>query len=80
MMLRSYEATIDEGQLHWIGAEPPLKRARVIVTVLEDSSEPDRAFQHEAAVPKLGDIKQFFAAHHTDLSAFKFDRASLYDR
>lgn len=79
-MLRSYEATIDEGQLHWVGAEPSLKHARVIVTVLEDSSEPGRAFQHEAAVPKLGDIKQFFAAHQTDLSAFKFDRASLYDR
>ena len=79
-MLRSYEATIDEGQLHWVGAEPSLKHARVIVTVLEDSSEPGRAFQHEAAVPKLGDIKQFFTAHQTDLSAFKFDRASLYDR
>ena len=80
MMLRSYEATIDEGQLHWVGAEPSLKHARVIVTVLENSSEPGRAFQHEAAVHKLGDIKQFFAAHQTDLSAFKFDRASLYDR
>ena len=79
-MLRSYEATIDEGRLHWVGAEPSLKHARVIVTVLEDSSEPDRAFQREAALPKLGDIKQFFAAHQTDLSAFKFDRASLYDR
>ena len=79
-MLRSYEATIDEGQLHWVGAEPALKHARVIVTVLDDSSEPDCAFKHEAAVPKLGDIKQFFAAHQTDLSAFKFDRASLYDR
>ena len=79
-MLRSYAATIDAGQLHWVGAEPLLKHARVIVTVLEDSSEPDRAFQHEAAVLKLGDIKQFFAAHQTDLSAFKFDRASLYDR
>ena len=50
-MLRSYEATIDEGQLHWVGAEPSLKHARVIVTVLEDSSEPDRAFQREAALP-----------------------------
>ena len=79
-MLRSYEATIDEGQLHWVGAEPSLRHARVIVTVLEDSSEPDLAFQHEAPLPKLGDIKQFFAAHQTDLSAFKFDRASLYDR
>ena len=79
-MLRSYEATIDEGQLHWVGAEPPLKHARVIVTVLEDSSYPDRVFQRDAESPKIGDIKQFFAAHQTDLSAFKFDRASLYDR
>ena len=79
-MLRSYEATIDEGQLHWVGAEPSLRHARVIVTVLEDSSEPDRAFQREVTLPKLGDIKHFFAAHQTDLSAFKIDRASLYDR
>ncbi len=80
MMLRSYEATIDDGQLHWIGAEPSLKHARVIVTVLEDSSELDRAFQRDVASPKRGDIKLFFAAHQTDLSAFKFDRDSLYDR
>ena len=79
-MLRSYEATIDEGQLHWVGAEPPLKHARVIVTVHEDSPEADRAIQREATLAKLGDVKQFFAAHQTDLSAFKFDRASLYDR
>ena len=80
MMLRSYEATIDEGQLHWIGVEPPLKHARVIVTVLEDSSHPGRVFQRDAESPKLGDVKQFFGAHQTDLSAFKFDRDSLYDR
>ena len=79
-MLRSYEATIDDGQLHWVGAEPPLKHARVIVTVLDDSSELDRALQRDTASQKIGDIKQFFAAHQTDLSAFKFDRDSLYDR
>ena len=79
-MLRSYEATIDEGQLHWVAAEPSLRHARVIVTVLEDSSEPDRAFQREVTLSKLGDIKHFFAAHQTDLSAFKIDCALLYDR
>ena len=74
-MLRSYEATIDDGKLHWVDLAPPLKRARVIVTVLEDKTVVD-----DTAKFAPENVRQFFASHQTDLSAFKFDRDALYDR
>ncbi|AFZ31357.1 hypothetical protein Glo7428_2857 [Gloeocapsa sp. PCC 7428] len=37
-MLKSYEATIENGQLKWLGDEPKLSSARVIVTILEDTT------------------------------------------
>lgn len=37
-MLKSYEATIENGQLKWLADEPKLSSARVIVTILEDTT------------------------------------------
>lgn len=33
-MLQSFEAIYDHGQLKWLGDEPPIEAARVIVTLL----------------------------------------------
>jgi hypothetical protein len=37
-MLKSYEATLDHGQLQWQGEPPDVVKARIIVTVIEDQS------------------------------------------
>ncbi|MGB3651731.1 MAG: hypothetical protein WBA41_11030 [Rivularia sp. (in: cyanobacteria)] len=36
-MLQSYEAIIENGQLKWLGSEPEISKARVIVTILSDA-------------------------------------------
>ena len=37
-MRKSYEATIENGQLKWLTNEPKPSFARVIVTILEDTT------------------------------------------
>lgn len=37
-MLKSYEATLNHGRLEWLGEHPDVVKARIIVTILEDSS------------------------------------------
>jgi hypothetical protein len=37
-MLKSYEATIENGQLKWVTDEPKPSSARVIVTIIEDTT------------------------------------------
>jgi hypothetical protein len=39
-MLKSYVATIENGQLKWLTDEPKPSSARVIVTILEDITPP----------------------------------------
>lgn len=59
-MLKSYEAIYENGQLQWLAEKPEVKSARLIVTVLEESSgskkrrfpSPDIAGKGET----LGDI------------------------
>ena len=36
-MLKSYEAIYENGQVKWLGEQPTVPSARLIVTVLEDS-------------------------------------------
>ncbi len=36
-MLKSYEATMDNGQIHWLKEQPEVTVARIIVTVLADA-------------------------------------------
>jgi len=38
-MLKSYEAIYEEGKLRWIREQPPAKRMKVIVTVLEEDTD-----------------------------------------
>jgi hypothetical protein len=35
-MLKSYEAIFENGQVKWVGEQPAVRSARLIVTVLED--------------------------------------------
>ena len=35
-MLHSYEAMIEDGKIKWLGSEPEISKARVIVTILSD--------------------------------------------
>jgi hypothetical protein len=39
-MLKSYEATMENGQIHWLTERPEGSSARVIVTVLVDDVVP----------------------------------------
>lgn len=35
-MLKSYEAKLDHGQIQWLGEQPSIESARIIVTILDD--------------------------------------------
>jgi len=35
-MLKSYEATLDHGQIKWLGETPMIESARIIVTILDE--------------------------------------------
>jgi hypothetical protein len=39
-MLKSYEATMENGQIHWLKEQPEVAVARIIVTVLSDDTMP----------------------------------------
>ena len=39
-MLKSYEAIYENGQVKWLGEQPSVQSARVIVTVLEETASP----------------------------------------
>lgn len=36
-MLKSYEATLDYGQVKWLGEQPNIESARIIVTILDET-------------------------------------------
>jgi hypothetical protein len=36
-MLKSYEATLDHGQVKWLADRPNIDNARIIVTILEET-------------------------------------------
>jgi hypothetical protein len=60
-MLKSYEATYENGQMKWLNEKPSVNSARVIVTVLEETTLPTvkRRFSPVSIAGKsktLGDI------------------------
>lgn len=56
-MLKSYEAIYENGQFKWLAEDPELKTARVIVTVLEEtSSESEHLFKAEQAALALAQL------------------------
>jgi hypothetical protein len=61
-MLKSYEATYDNGKITWLSDQPQIKSARLIITVLEETppstKTPKRTTPSHLAgkVKILGDI------------------------
>lgn len=59
-MLKSYEAIYENGQVKWLGEQPTVQSARLIVTVLEETVLPvKRRFPPASIAGKgktLGDI------------------------
>jgi hypothetical protein len=59
-MLRSYEAIYKDGQVKWLSERPQISSARVIITILEDTTAiPNQREASSAIAGKgktLGDI------------------------
>jgi len=59
-MLKSYEATYENGQIKWLNEQPQVDSVRIIVTVLEEATpQIKRRFPVASMVGKarvLGDI------------------------
>ena len=48
-MLKSYEAIYEHGQVRWLEEQPPIRSARIIVTILEETV-PDEPRQPQASL------------------------------
>lgn len=59
-MLKSYEAIYENGQVKWLGEQPAVQSARLIVTVLEETTLPVKRRYPPASIAgkgkTLGDI------------------------
>lgn len=59
-MLKSYEAIYENGQVKWLKDTPQVTSARVIITILEDSSSSNSRRQPSESIAgkgkTLGDI------------------------
>ena len=53
-MFKSYEATYDNGQITWLSDEPQLKSARIIITVLEETSTSTKTPKRTTPVHLIG--------------------------
>ncbi len=53
-MLKSYEAIFENGQVKWLTDEPKVSSARVIVTILEDTTPPTRRRTPPASIALKG--------------------------
>jgi hypothetical protein len=54
-MLQSYEAIIENGQVKWLTDEPKISKARVIVTILSDTTpQPPRRVPASAIAGRFG--------------------------
>ena len=52
-MLKSYEAVYEEGKLRWVREQPPAKRMKVIVTVLEEETDTQRSTRQKSYPPTV---------------------------
>jgi hypothetical protein len=68
-MLKSYEATLDHGQIKWLGEQPTIEKARIIVTILEESRPMTKRRPPASIAGKgktLGDIFSVLDIGHTN--------------
>lgn len=56
-MLKSYEALYENGQVTWVAEQPSSKSARLIVTVLEDTSVPEPKKRRVFPVDMIGKVQ-----------------------
>lgn len=56
-MLKSYEALYENGQVTWVSEQPSPKSARLIVTVLEDTSVPEPKKTRVFPVDMIGKVQ-----------------------
>ena len=54
-MLKTYEAIYSNGQIHWTGDAPEVESAHVLVTILEETSQPKKKRTRPAHL--IGQIK-----------------------
>ncbi len=53
-MLKSYEAIFENGQIKWLTDEPKVSSARVIVTILSDTTPPTKRRTPPASIAGKG--------------------------
>jgi hypothetical protein len=51
-MLKSYEAVYEDGKLRWVREQPDARRMKVIVTVLEEETDAQRAVTGKALLER----------------------------
>ncbi len=59
MSLQTYEAIYHNGQMNWLGDSPNVKKAKVIVTVLEVREDSPRPARHKPSARIAGKGKIF---------------------
>ncbi len=47
MALQSYEAIYSDGKVNWLSEAPAIKKAKIIVTILEQAANPPASFKHK---------------------------------
>ena len=54
MSLQSYEAIYHDGQVRWLGEAPNVKKAKVIVTILEPRGDAPQSIQRKPSTRIAG--------------------------
>lgn len=53
-MLKSYEAIVENGQVKWLSEQPDIQSARIIVTILEETTLPTKRRTPPASIAGKG--------------------------
>ena len=54
MALQSYEAIYIDGKVTWLGESPVIKKAKVLVTILEQADGPTTSLKHKPSARIAG--------------------------
>ncbi|MDZ7696017.1 MAG: hypothetical protein U5R49_03490 [Deltaproteobacteria bacterium] len=54
MALQSYEAIYIDGKVNWLNESPGIKKAKVIVTILEQADGPPTSLKHKPSARIAG--------------------------
>jgi hypothetical protein len=53
-VLKSYEAIVENGQVKWLSEQPDIQSARIIVTILEETTLPTKRRTPPASIAGKG--------------------------